>query len=292
MKQDFDNITVKNKCTLILLSCLDWGFNPRNHSQIEERMRKRLNFQYNFDAKRLRSCIDLIGDTEDAIRYFSKFGLHKYDPKLNTDLGEIYLKLYGILNAIYLQIYGIIEIFEVCRIPNKSATLDKLKKHKIFELRNIAGAHTINYEDRSDYIPDCFNKNFFRITQMQLNSKADNLHAVDGFDNLREYNLYELIMDYNKLSEEILYNATIKYLNSIFSTSQTKKTKLLMHYELIPFKAFNYRNLYENDKLKQSHYKRIKKRLRKDLSESYDTNMEGFKSKSETEFLNDIFNTK
>lgn len=270
MKRSFDENTTKEKCAMMLLSCLDWGCNTKNYEEIEESIRKRLKFQYTFDTIRFRSCIDLIGDTEGAICHFSKFGLQKFNMELGKDIGEIYLKLYGILNAIYQQIYCIVEIFEVCRIPNKLAILNKFKALKIFELRNIGGAHTINYDDKSEYIPENFKKNFFRITQCQLNSKCDNLHAVDGFGNVKEYNLYELIMEYNKLSEGILYEACLTYMDSIFS-SEIKKNKLLTHYELVPFKNYDYRSLYVNDKLKEKYIKRIKKMISREFRDELDS---------------------
>jgi hypothetical protein len=108
MKRDFDKVSTKKKCAMALLSCLDWGCHAKSNFDIEENIRKRLKFQYKFDTIRFRSCIDLIEDTEDAICYFSKYGLQKYNPKIDREIGELYLKLYGILNAIYLQIYCIV----------------------------------------------------------------------------------------------------------------------------------------------------------------------------------------
>lgn len=251
MKHDFIKLSTKKKCAMLLLSCMDWGCHAKGYLEIENKIRKRLKFQYEFDIIRFRSCIDLIEDTEDAICYFSKYGLQKFSPKINDDIGEIYLKLYGILNVIYLQINTIVEIFEVCKVPDKSVIYNQLRNHTIFELRNIVGAHTINFEERAEYIPENFNKNFFRITQCQLNAKGDNLHAVDGFHHVREYNLYELVMDYNEQSEKILYNACINYMESIFKTSIHKKDELLTHYELVPFKNFDYRKLYKNDRMQK-----------------------------------------
>ena len=91
----------------------------------------------------------------------------------------MYIKLYGILNAIYLQLNAIIEIYEICKIPNKKDIVSKFRNHKIFELRNIMGAHTSNFEDKSDYMPPNFSHNSFRVTQMNLNARGNNLHAVD-----------------------------------------------------------------------------------------------------------------
>jgi hypothetical protein len=261
MKKDFVHLSTKQKCALLLLACLDWGCHPRDHKDIEEKIRKRLKLQYSFDPSRLRSCIDLITDTEDAICYFSKFGLQKFSIDGSNESGELYLKFYGVLNAVFQQIYCIAEIYEVCKIHNKSDALKKLKALKIYELRNIAGSHTINYEDKAEYTPENFKRNFFRITSIQLTSKGTQIHAVDGFQNLREYNLYELIMDYNIISEEILYDACLRYMDSIFLNVESERNKLLSHYELEHFKNYDYRLLNENDKLLTRYLKRIRSKI-------------------------------
>jgi hypothetical protein len=265
MKKDFVHLSTKQKCALLLLACLDWGCHPKDHKDIEEKIRKRLKLQYSFDPSRLRGCIDLITDTEDAICYFSKFGLQKFSIDGSNETGELYLKFYGVLNAVFQQIYCIAEIFEVCKIHNKIDALKKLRALKIYELRNIAGSHTINYDDKAEYMPENFNKNFFRITSIQLTSKGTHLHAVDGFQNLREYNLYELIMDYNLISEEILYDACLKYMDSIFSDVESERNKLLSHYELEHFKNYDYRLLYENDKLLSRYLKRNRSKIDRDF---------------------------
>lgn len=177
--------------------------------------------------------------------------------------------MYGILNAIYLQLNAIIEIYEICKIPNKKDIISKFRKHKIFELRNIMGAHTSDFEDKSDYMPPNFNRNSFRITQMQLNAKGNNLHAVDSFGNIKEFDLYELVMSYNVLSEKILYDGCSEYMDRIFSTSIIKKTELLTHYELTKFENYNYSKLYENDKLYRNYLKRIRKQLHIESPEGF-----------------------
>jgi hypothetical protein len=255
--------TTKERCAMILLSCMSWGssINGNSESEITSKIRKRLKFQNDSNILRFRSCIDLIEDTENAIISFSTYGIAKYSEKINDDYGEIYIRLYGILNAIYLQLNAIIEIYEICKVPNKNLIKNKLKAHKIFELRNIMGAHTVNFEDTKKSKEKTIIS--FRVTQMQLKAKGENLHAVDNLGNVREYNLYKLVMSYNRLSEKLLYDACIDYMNRIF-TSRDKVNALLLHYELEIFKNYNYGRLYKNDKLLKADLKKIKKRINAD----------------------------
>lgn len=249
--EEFQKSTTKEMCSKLLLSCINWACSNVNgfDDEIETKIKRKLKFQSEFDIIRFRSCIDLIEDTEKAVIHYSYFGLEKFKAEIGKDFGEIYLKLYGILNAVYLQINSIIEVYEICKIQQKNEIISQFKSHKIFELRNIMGSHTVNYEDKSDYMPPKFNRNSFRITQMQLNSKGTELHAIDSFGNVREFNLYELVMSYNELSEKILYNGCDDYLNRIFANSLTKKEEFLSNYELTNFKNYNYKRLYKNDKL-------------------------------------------
>ena len=273
MKKMFDKNTTKEKCAMLLLSCMNWGCSNvyGSEKEIENKIKKKLKFQYECDILRFRSCIDLIEDTESAIISFSSFGIEKYSKRICMDFGEKYIRLYGTLNAIYLQLNAIIELYEICKIPDKKDITSELRNHKIFELRNIMGAHTANFEDKSDYMPENFNRNSFRITQMQLKPKGDDLHAVDSFGNVREYNLYELVMSYNNLSEKILYDGCIDYMNRIFTNSIHKIKYHLSHYELLEFKNYNYRKLYKNDKLLKKHLKAFNKKIdSENVSKDYD----------------------
>lgn len=272
MGKTFYKSTTKEKCAMLLLSCMNWGCSNIHgtNEEINTKIKKKLKFQHECDILRFRSCIDLIEDTESAITYFSTFGLEKFNKRIGKNFGEIYIKLYGILNAVYLQLNAIIEIYEICKIPNKKDVVSKFRNQKIFELRNIMGAHTSNFEDKSDYMPLNFSHNSFRITQMQLNAKGNNLHAVDSFGNIKEFNLYELVMSYNTLSEKILYEGCNEYMNRIFRNSISKKTELLAHYELTKFGNYDYRKLYKNDKLYRNYIKRIRQRLDVEAPKDFD----------------------
>lgn len=263
MKKTFYKSTTKEKCALLLLSCLNWGCSNIRCSNDETKLKikKKLKFQHECDILRFRSCIDLIEDTESAITYFSTFGLERFNKRICNNLGEMYIKLYGILNAIYLQLSAIIEIYEICKIPNKNEIETKFRSHMIFELRNIMGAHTSNFEDKSDYMPLNFSHNSFRITQIKLNAKGNNLHAVDSFGNIRKFDLYELVMSYNMLSEEVLYYGCDEYISRLFRNSISKKAELLTHFELTKFENYSYEKLYKNDKLYSNYIKRIRLQL-------------------------------
>jgi hypothetical protein len=283
VKKAFEHLTTKEKLTYVLLSCLDWGSNVKWGDNIGERIQKKLKVEYDFDPKRIRSCIDLIQDTESAIREFSKYGLQKFAFKNYGD-GEMYLKLYGILNAIYLQMNSIIELYEVLKLPKKKETSNKLRSLKINEIRNIVGSHTINYLDENEKMPKGFKKNFFRITQISLTPKSENLIAIDGFSNIKEFNLYQSVLEYNKVSERILFIGVFSYLKSIIKVS-TKIDQITNHYEISEFEHFNYKQLYKNDKLKKKKIQKWQKEIKEELGENWkEMKVDFFKKLSEGEF--------
>jgi len=89
---------------------------------------KNLRFQKIDDWNTLCSLMDVIGDTELAKQNFRKFGLS--GPTKIFELGEQYLRLYGILNAIYMQSNAIIQFVELTKLKDK-----KIIKTKFDELK-------------------------------------------------------------------------------------------------------------------------------------------------------------
>jgi len=272
MKGDFENYTNKEKLAKVLLACLNWGCSISGTSDIELKIQKRLKVQNSFDSWRIRSCIDLIEDTEHAIISFSKYGLQKFTTTSTDDFGEKYIRLYGILNAIQQQKFAIIELLETVKFNKFREAKETLNNLKILEIRNVVGAHTINLLDSGEYKPDYFKTNFFRITQCKLTPKSEDLDAVDGFGNIRNYNLYRSILEYNQSSEKILYDGVLDYISRIFKNSQNLKTEILKHYEIETLIPFNYIQIYLNDVNEKKYYDRIGKRAENHLRKTYGDN--------------------
>lgn len=101
------------------------------------------------------SLIDSLYLLEDA--QLAKDNYYKYDitgPTKNIDFGEIYLRLYGILNACYLQKQALINCCNLFNVNIDKLNMDALP---IFEFRKIFAAHTTNIgykEKKYSYILD------------------------------------------------------------------------------------------------------------------------------------------
>lgn len=255
----FAHWTNKQKCVHSIISCLAWGESNHHKSHTPESILKRLKFQKPSDSLRVRSCLDLIEDTESSICYYLTYGLKKYTSRPNRDVGEQYLKLYGILNAVWLQAHSIVELCEIFKVPEKETIKKSLLSHQIIYLRNIAGSHTVPFKDSFPNIPEGEKKNFFRVAQSTLNAKGNDILVVDCFKNTKSFNLYNLVLDYCKIADTILYKSCVKYLNSIYNRNQNSINEILLHYEIKSFKEYNYQGLYQNDKLRQRYHRRLKK---------------------------------
>ena len=84
----------------ILLGFLRYS-NIKNYQTEEEQIRqltKKLKFQNPYDYDLFRACIDQMEDAQYAIIDFMKNGLYVKE----KNHGEMYLRLYGVLNACYL----------------------------------------------------------------------------------------------------------------------------------------------------------------------------------------------
>lgn len=246
--------TNKEKLSYLLLLCLQYG-TPKSDNYSLETLRRKLKLQGQYDYKILRTCIDLIQDTEYAIVDFAKYQLSKTRAKIPH--GEMYLRLYGILNAIYLQKQAVIQLAELVKHPAKKTVQQQLHNHRIHEIRHIAGAHTVNFfaDNNSRFKSEDNNLNYFRLTQCELKEDASNLTIVDCYGAIEKINLKELVYDYNLLSERLLTDVTEKYIKTLCKNDVNTAKRFLKVTDGIRKKSTNYTKF---EKFKNYYEKQIK----------------------------------
>ncbi|KKX46445.1 hypothetical protein [Sphingobacterium sp. IITKGP-BTPF85] len=139
--EKFSNVQIY---TDIILGILKYTIVKNNLSENEflNCLVKKLKFQNTSDIDLLRACIDQIQDAQYAIDNFNKYGLYKQ----SSDLDEMYLRLYGLLNACYLQIGAIIDLIRLFNFKNQKELKMDLKSLTIIDLRNKIASHTTNYQ--------------------------------------------------------------------------------------------------------------------------------------------------
>ncbi|MCG7280848.1 hypothetical protein MHJ94_05995 [Chryseobacterium taklimakanense] len=144
--------------------------NRYHEEKFIKEINQKLKFQNQTDFKLYEACIDLVEDTELAINEVRKEGLiTKAD-----HYGEMYLRLYGVLNAFYQQMNAIIDLMRLFNFTNQRELTNQLKSLKIIELRNKLASHTTNYS-----IPNMKKEiDFFRLAQSTISKKGNSLLIV------------------------------------------------------------------------------------------------------------------
>jgi hypothetical protein len=101
----------------------------------------RLNKEEDWDF--ICTAMDVVGDTSLAIENFLEYSLD--GPAKNDDIGEKYLRLYGVLNAVYMQHQAITTLYKRNNVPNPKEVRRKIKKLKIRVLRHKLASHSVEY---------------------------------------------------------------------------------------------------------------------------------------------------
>lgn len=192
--------------------------NIYEEEQYRKELTKKLKFEKLTDPDLLRACIDLVEDSQYAIENVYKNGLYKKE----EDLGEMYLRLYGVLNASYLQLGAILDLNRLFNVPNQKAKKEKLKSLKLIEIRNKLASHTTNYN-----IPNSNEIDFYKLSQSTLSKWGGNILIV-GKDNSEEVDIIETLKEFTKEIEMNLEEITKK---ELFSRKFKKE-----HFEWLEFR--------------------------------------------------------
>lgn len=180
----------------LLLGFLRYVPIKNSHSTQEEydkEITKKLKFSNPTDYKLLRACIDLLEDSQYAILEVKSNGL-KTDEKRS---GEMYLRLYGVLNAAYLQLGATIDLMRLFNIKDFKTKKQILQNCKLIELRNKIGSHTTNY------ISSEKEKDFFKVAQSEINKWGSDMLIV-GKEGHEKIDLIENIDLFSSQIEAVL----------------------------------------------------------------------------------------
>lgn len=183
---------------------------------------QKLKFQNDTDFRLFEACIDLLEDTQSAIDEVNKNGLITK----TEHYGEMYLRLYGVLNAFYQQMNAVIDLIRLFNFKNQKELTLKLKSLKIIELRNKLASHTTNYS-----IPNAKKEiDFFRLAQSTISKRGNNLLIVGK-------NQSETV-DINPMMEEFTIEI-IMILDLITLIGIYKRPFKKEHFEYLDFR-YNY----------------------------------------------------
>ncbi len=187
---------------------------PKKGEEYKDFVKRVLKLNHEKDWNFICSGMDLIGDTCLAIDHFIRFGLEgatRYD-----EVGEKYLRLYGVLNSTYIQQEAVYSICKLCQISNQSEFRTKLDSLEIREVRHKLGAHSIDYIDKQkeeilSFVPVRIEMNGFHCNF--VNNNDSSWDSVDLLSSLESH--LDLMTD--------ILVATIEKTNrSLYKTSKEK----------------------------------------------------------------------
>lgn len=167
----------------------------------------------------LMNAFYVFEDTELAKSHFEKSGVKGSNN--HRDIGEKYLRLYGILNATYQQMSALINLVELFKIKSKTQISEQLKGTASIMLRNKIASHPSNYS--TDFKSKSFD--VYEISRPGLNSGK--IRLLKNQEDFEDYELNEAIIEFNFKVEDILSKILKKFIKKKFNNQGEFHEKFL-----------------------------------------------------------------
>jgi len=148
-------------------------------------------------------------DTELSKKDYKKFGLQ--GPCRHDNIGEKYLRLYGILNSFYQQFLALRNLMELFKLEPREKYIEQLQESDCIKLRNKIAAHSTNYStDRNSKKFDVF-----EISRPDL--IRGEIRLLKNQNDFETYNLNSAINDFDEIAQIILSSILEKFLKKKFN---------------------------------------------------------------------------
>lgn len=179
-------------------------------------IRKTLCLSKDEDWSFLCVSMDIVEDACTANKNFLDFGLN--GPTKYNDIGEKYLRLYGVLSSTYIQQEALLKLYQLMNVP------PSLKKGKelvnnllIRSLRHKLCSHSTNYCDKKSnstqaYVPIRIDLDNFNCT-----------YAKDGRGHHKSIDLKEAVDEHLIMMIELLDRILEKAIKTLFKGQETSK---------------------------------------------------------------------
>jgi len=217
-------MTKIEKLTHLLADILDHFARKHNKESVKfiDAIQIKFGFETKFGWNQLLNAIYILQDTEMAKAAFRKFSLQ--GPGLENDIGERYLRLYGILNAYYLQKNAAINLVEIFKVSNKDQIKSDLEKLNMIQLRNkIAHMAAHSSYRRENKKIDVYELHQFKLSHGEIELCKNHL-------SFEKYDLKADMDDFDSYLNQLLIEISKKIVKSVFNEQgafQQKLTELL-----------------------------------------------------------------
>ena len=190
-------------------------FSGRSNEEFQTSKQKHLRIAKEVSYNRMLDSFFLLEDTQIAKKNFYEFTLT--GPARYKNIGEEYLRLYGMLSCYYLQRDAIFSLTRILKNPTSFKLKEQGQELKIVDLRNKVASHTTWHKGPKEA------KQSFFINRSSLCTKSIMLQ-VDGED-FEEFNIPEIVYEFENFlanSLEVVSEDLIKRLSSVDENQFTK----------------------------------------------------------------------
>jgi hypothetical protein len=180
-------------------------------------IRETLRLSKDGDWAFLCISMDILEDACTAINSFLKFGLNgptKYD-----DVGEKYLRLYGILSATYIQQEALVKVYQLMNVgPSLKEGKELVDSLLIRSLRHKLSSHSTNYHDKETdsiqaYVPIRCDLDNFNCT-----------YGKNGRGNHNSVDLKAAVDEHLNMMIELLDKIMEKAIKTLFKGQESSKS--------------------------------------------------------------------
>ncbi len=152
-----------------------------------------------------------------AIQNFLRFGLD--GPARYEDIGERYLRLYGLLNAAYIQQDAVLKLYRLMSVPDPKNVKRWIDSLQIRDLRHKVGAHGVAYVNKDIRTLESFVPVRARLEQFQCEYMNNETLAFQRVD------LKQCVEEHSKLMVELLATIYEKATKTAYKGNQKKLEK-------------------------------------------------------------------
>jgi hypothetical protein len=180
-------------------------------------IREALRLSKDEDWAFLCVSMDIVEDACTAIDSFLKFGLN--GPTKYEDIGEQYLRLYGILSATYIQQEALLKIYQIMNVPpSLKKGKELIDKLSIRSLRHKLCSHSTNYYDKESnlvqaYVPVRIGLDNFNCT-----------YAKNRGGNHKSIDLKEAVDEHLNMMIELLDKIMEKAIKTLFKGQESSES--------------------------------------------------------------------
>jgi hypothetical protein len=183
----------------------------------KQTIKRSLGLTKDADWDFLTAAMDIIDDASAAISNVQRFGLS--GPTKYNELGEKYLRLYGLLSATYMQQQAILTIHRIMNVPDPKKLKKRFDAIELRNLRHKLSAHSTDYLNDKTGIKEAY-------VPLQITLGDQSVTAVrHGLTIHHEtINLSEAIDAHTKLMINVMDTICTKAIETLFK-GQDKKQK-------------------------------------------------------------------